>query len=206
MSEQLHRRLWLQRAGLLTSAVVLGGASLRAQEPSLGGRGDVGTLADPDAAGRPSERVNPMNNDAAIRELELSLKCPCPCGLDIYTCRTTDFTCTYSPESHKQILAYVAEGKTAAEIRAAFVAQYGERALMAPVAKGFNLAGYLVPGLAVLTAGGLLTWVLLRRNRLAAAAGAPTSGAAPFGDLPRGVQATPEELAALQRAMADDDR
>ncbi len=197
------------------------------QGPTLGGRGDVGTLADPDAVGRPRDRVLPMDNDAAIRELELGLKCPCPCGLDIYTCRTTDFTCTYSPEAHKQVLAYAADGKSADEIRAAFVAQYGERALMAPVAKGFNLAGYLVPGIAVLTAGAVLTWVLTRRNQVAAVAGnggagvgaarmtaaaresnagvAASAGSPGAGAAAPSVDATPEELEALRRALADDD-
>ena len=37
-------------------------------------------------------------------------------------------------------------GKTAQEILDAFVAKYGEKALMAPKPEGFNLAGYLLPG------------------------------------------------------------
>jgi cytochrome c-type biogenesis protein CcmH/NrfF len=48
------------------------------------------------------------------------------------------------------------------------VAKYGEQILMAPPPEGFNLAGYLVPGAAVLVAGALLAAVLLRRSRAAA--------------------------------------
>ena len=39
---------------------------------------------------------------------------------------------------------------------AAFVAKYGEQILMAPPPEGFNLAGYLVPGVAVPLAGQLI--------------------------------------------------
>ena len=197
------RRNWL-RAGLAAALAPLALRALAAQEPvPLGGRGEVGALADTFSVGRLRDRTVPLDNDDAIRTLELGLKCPCPCGLDIYTCRTTDFTCTYSPESHKEILGYVESGRTADEIVAIFEEKYGERALMAPKARGFNLAGYLVPSVAVLTAGGLLTWVLQRKARLArpafaTVAAARAESAAATGD------ATPDELERLRRALAED--
>ena len=198
------RRAWL-RTAVLAGLAPLGGRVLVAQEPGLiplGGRGDVGALADTFSVGRLGERTVPLDNDEAIRKLELGLKCPCPCGLDIYTCRTTDFTCTFSPESHKEIMGYVQAGRTADEITAIFVEKYGEKALMAPKAEGFNLAGYLVPGIAVVMAGTMLTLVLQRRARVAAAAGA---FAAPLdAGLPQVGNATPDELERLRRAMADD--
>src|SRR2546426_1069442 len=54
-------------------------------------------LGDPSRAGRPLEPVEAADNDAAIQAIEKRLHCTCGCGLDVYTCRTTDFTCTPSP-------------------------------------------------------------------------------------------------------------
>ena len=66
---------------------------------------------------------------------------------------------------------------------------------MAPKPKGFNLAGYLVPGAAIATAGVALV-LLISRRRAALAAPAPGGGlSAPS------VEASPEELARLQRAL-----
>lgn len=105
------------------------------------------------------------DNDPVLKEVEHRLKCTCGCNLDIYTCRTTDFTCTYSPALHAELVALRAEGKSPEELVAAFVAKYGEQILMAPKAEGFNLMGYLLPGAAVVTAGALLVWVIARRAR-----------------------------------------
>ena len=110
------------------------------------------------------------DNDAEIKTLEHRLKCTCGCNLDIYTCRTTDFTCSYSPALHREVLELRQEGKSPEQIVAAFVTKYGEQILMAPKPEGFNLAGYLIPGIAVLVVGGALAAVLLRRQRLAPAA------------------------------------
>lgn len=107
------------------------------------------------------------DNDPVIKDIEHRLKCTCGCNLDIYTCRTTDFTCTYSPELHRELLALRGEGKSPEEIVAAFVAKYGEQVLMAPKPEGFNLAGYALPGALVLLAGGLLVFVIGRRTRQA---------------------------------------
>src|SRR5580765_6950145 len=87
---------------------------------------------DPSRAGRPREPTTAADNDAAIQAVEKKLKCSCGCGLDIYTCRTTDFTCTYSPALHKEVLRLTGQGKTAQQVIDAFVAQYGQEALMAP--------------------------------------------------------------------------
>lgn len=192
-----------RRALLLAGGAALAGraATLLAQDsasrPRLGGEGDVGTLSDPYAVGPGRDPVTAKDNDARIRALELTIKCPCPCGLDVYTCRTTDFTCSYSPEAHREIIALWDAGKTPQQIADAFVAKYGERALMAPKPKGFNLAGYLVPGLA-LTSATLVMAAFLSRRKPA------VSPAAPVADRPR-VDASPAELERLRRELADSD-
>lgn len=193
------RRAWLAAAG----AALLVHPALAQQPDSLGGRGQVGTLRYPSVVGRPADTALAGANDAAIQALEKRLKCPCPCGLDVYTCRTTDFTCTYSPESHRQVLALWDQGLTADEIIAEFVRQYGDRALMAPPPRGFNLAGYLVPGALILLLGAVLTWVLLRRSRAGVMAPLET-GAGPAAQPSLVGGATQEELAALERELAED--
>jgi cytochrome c-type biogenesis protein CcmH len=167
-------------------------------QDSLTGRGATGTLRDPGAAGRPRLPTDARENDAEIQAIERQLACSCGCTLDIFTCRTTDFTCTYSPELHREVLTLRDSGKTAQEILDAFVAKYGEKALMAPKPEGFNLAGYLVPGILIAAAGvGLLVFVGRRKEAVAAAASAAASASAPS------VGGSPEELERLRRELAD---
>jgi cytochrome c-type biogenesis protein CcmH len=163
---------------------------------SLAGKGAIGTLGAPGLAGRPMAPTTAADNDLAIQTLEKRLRCSCGCGLDIYTCRTTDFTCTYSPELHREVMKLWQGGQTADQIIASFVQEYGEKALMAPPARGFNLAGYLVPGVLILMLGAVLAWVLLRRRAIVAPA--ETSAPPPM-------DATRDELAELEREIAESD-
>lgn len=94
--------------------------------------------------------------------LERELKCQCGCTLDVYTCRTTDFTCPVSPAMHRDVMALVDGGYDAAEIREAFMHGYGEQVLMAPVRAGFNWIGYLLP-FAVLAGGAAFATMLARK-------------------------------------------
>lgn len=134
------------------------------------------------------------DNDAELKTLEHRLKCTCGCNLDIYTCRTTDFTCTYSPALHREVLALRQEGRSSDEVVTAFVTKYGEQILMAPKPEGFNLAGYLLPGALVAGGGALLAAVLLRRGRR----GMQPAAA---GTLPTPPRAAEDER--LRRALAE---
>ena len=74
---------------------------------------------------------------------------------------------------------------TAQQVLDAFVAKYGEKALMAPKPQGFNLAGYLVPGAAIAAAGAALMLLSAggRRWRPRQPAGAgPAARGEPGGD------------------------
>ena len=133
--------------------------------------------------------------------VEKTLKCQCGCNLDIYTCRTTDFTCTTSPALHRDIVALRERGLTAEQIREDFVRQYGEQALMAPKAEGFNLAGYFVPGLVMLLGIGLLSMWILRRQRQVASV--PSLAATEAVNISAVAGATPEELERLRRALSE---
>ena len=165
-------------------------------QDSLAGSGPAGKVADPASAGRPLGPTTAADIDAAYQAIEKQLKCSCGCGLDIYTCRTTDFNCTYSPALHRHVVELAEQGKTAQQIIDAFVAQYGQQVLMAPPKSGFNLVGYLLPSAAVLVAAGFLVLMLRRWTRAAAvqaAAAAPASTSH--------VDASPAELERLRREL-----
>ena len=129
-------------------------------------------------------------------ELEHHIHCQCGCNLDVYTCRTTDFTCPVSPAMHRDVMAWVEGGDGAQEILNAFVHVYGEKVLMAPTKHGFDLAGYITP-FAALGGGAALVVTLLRKWRPAAPEGAPVQ--------PLPVDATPDELARIDAAVRSDN-
>ena len=153
----------------------------------------AGRVYDPQRAGRAQSPITAADNDAGIQAVEKKLRCTCGCGLDIYTCRTTDFTCTYSPALHKDVLRLAGQGKTAQQIADEFVRQYGEAALMAPPKRGFNLAGYFVPSIVIVIAGAFLVRAIRRWTREAQAA-APAGPTLP-------PDATPAELERLRREL-----
>jgi cytochrome c-type biogenesis protein CcmH/NrfF len=193
----LARRAFLGGLG----GVLLPGLIAGQQEGQPPGDGATGTLRDPRAAGASRTPVTARDNDAFVRAVEERLRCTCGCTLDIYTCRTTDFTCTYSPNLHREVLALQDDGKNADEIVAAFVEKYGEKVLMAPKPEGFNIAGYVLPTLLVLMVAGIMVVLLRRRIRLTAAA---TSTGMPAGAAAGTIAAPPasaEELARLDREL-----
>jgi cytochrome c-type biogenesis protein CcmH/NrfF len=194
----LSRRGFFGRLGALAVAPL----GFQVQD-SLAGRGAEGTLRDPGAVGRPRDATRIEDYDERIKAIEHRLACNCGCTLDVFTCRTTDFTCTYSPKLHREVVAMDKAGKSAEEILDAFVAEYGEKALMAPKPEGFNLWGYLLPGSLILVAGGGL-FAFISRRRLAVAGGAPSAADTTPGE-ESARHATPEELERLRRALAEVD-
>ena len=199
-----HDAAPMTRRGFLAAAAALAalaamrgmGAQTPASPPvgSLPGSGPAGSLGDPAAAGRPQAATVAADDDADIQATEKRLRCTCGCTLDVYTCRTTDFSCTYSPQLHREVVQLRDSGMTGQQIVDAFVAKYGEQALMAPKPQGFNLAGYLLPGTLVTAAGGVMLWILSRRRVRAAEELVPAT-----------VDATPEELERLRQALAEGE-
>jgi cytochrome c-type biogenesis protein CcmH len=161
----------------LSGAALLPGALLQG-DPQAQGDTAVGQLLRPDLAGRPRSRITDYENDPFIVGVESQMRCTCGCNLDVYTCRTTDFTCGTSPAIHRELVGMVEQGMTGEEILDAFVAKHGETVLMAPKKEGFNLAAYFVPGAAIIAVGSALLWVFSRRSangvELAGAADLPT--------------------------------
>lgn len=190
---QVSRRRFLSLGVTAVVGVVATDRRAAAQDPAAG-QGPSGRLWDPNRAGRPQTPTTERDSDPAVQALEKRIRCTCGCGLDVYTCRTTDFTCTTSPAMHRQVLALLDRGLTPDQVVQAFVDEHGQSVLMAPPKQGFNLAAYFVPGILILAAGAVLLVVLRRWTRLAAPA-----PAAPV----RAPEGSPEELAQLQRELDD---
>ena len=191
----LDRRRFI--AGAVAAAVALvtrGAGAQDANSQTMGpmdatGHRPVRRPAKPGA--RPSVSIE--DRDA----LERRLACQCPCTLDVFTCRTTDFSCQVSPAMHRDVMALVDGGYSAREIIDAFEADYGEQVLMAPTKSGFNLVGWLAP-FAALGGGALVVAALIRRwGRRAALAESPVES-----DITR--VASDAELARLAAAVRDD--
>jgi cytochrome c-type biogenesis protein CcmH len=139
--------------------------------------------------------TKPSMSDEQRDALEHQIKCQCGCVLDVYTCRTTDFSCGVSPAMHDDVVKLVASGYNGEQILTAFQSVYGEQILMAPLKRGFNLVGYALPSVALLTAGALVARLIKRwgaREREVLRPAGPT------------LDATPDELAALNSAVRDD--
>jgi cytochrome c-type biogenesis protein CcmH len=144
--------------------------------------------------------AKPVVSKSEMEAFEHTIGCACPCTLDVYTCRTTDFSCGISPAMHRDVVQLIDGGYTVDEIRAAFVDTYGEEVLMAPKREGFNLAGYFAP-FAALGAGAAVVAVLIRKWGARAAAASAAAGPAPV----IAVDATPDELARLDAAVRGDE-
>lgn len=134
--------------------------------------------------------------------LEKRLKCQCTCILDVYTCRTTDFTCPVSPAMHQDVMRLVDGGYSADEILAAFVETYGEVALTSPKKEGFNWAGYFAPAIAMATGAVVLTMMLRRWSTEARIS--RENAVRVDGNPVQAPEATDDEMERLKRALRDD--
>lgn len=149
----------------------------------------------------PKPNAKPSMTDRERDDLEHRIHCQCGCTLDVFTCRTTDFTCQVSPAMHRDVMELVKGGYDAQEIIDAFVNVYGERALMAPKTSGFHLLAWILPGTALIVGGAALAMLLRTWGRRSRAHAPASSFVATRGDS----DATPEELARLEAAVRGED-
>lgn len=148
----------------------------------------------------PKPNARPSMSVEERDALEHSIRCQCGCTLDVYTCRTTDFSCQVSPAMHRDVMALVEGGYSAQEILDAFVGTYGERALMSPKREGFNWAGYLVP-FAALGAGSAALAVVLRKMQRRTAI---VAAGRPVGSFAANTSGTDDEMERLAAAVRRD--
>jgi cytochrome c-type biogenesis protein CcmH len=198
----MQRREFLTRVAAGSAALMIVD-SLSAQQPAGTQSGNSNLFPmDQEAAKTVRRPAKPGAQKSMTDEqrdaLERQIRCQCGCTLDVYICRTTDFSCQVSPAMHRDIISLVEGGYSAQEIIDAFVQTYGERALMAPTREGFNLTAYWMP-FAALGAGAVALFAFLRRMQRRSVAAPVVVRSAPAN-----VAATNDELAQLERAIRED--
>ncbi|MGO9831303.1 MAG: cytochrome c-type biogenesis protein CcmH [Myxococcaceae bacterium] len=114
--------------------------------------------------------------EARVQALGKLLRCPMCQGLSI-----ADSGSSAARAQMDRVRELVAEGKTDDEIRAYFVARYGEWALLEPSAHGVNWLVWLLPG-AVLLLGAVVIARLVRRPPSPKASVASSEGTAAQSD------------------------
>ena len=95
--------------------------------------------------------------DARTRDVASQLRCPVCQGLSL-----EDSPSELSQQMRTVVREQLAAGRTPDQVKAYFVARYGEWILMTPAAHGFNWVVYLLP-LLLLGVGGCVLVVALRR-------------------------------------------
>jgi len=104
---------------------------------------------------------------ASLPDIEDEVMCPI-CGVSLELA-------TEAPQAQQErefIRTLIAEGLTKDEIKDRLVAEYGSEVLAIPEAEGFDLAAWLVPGAAIVIAGGAI-FVAVRRWRRTGRDGPP---------------------------------
>jgi cytochrome c-type biogenesis protein CcmH len=210
---QTHQQISRRRFTVVVAASLLAGRRLlsQGQIPENGTSSDT-TTAQSAASNMvmdesvirpvrlpPKPNARPALTTQQRDDLEHRMRCQCGCTLDVFTCRTTDFSCSVSPAMHRDVQRLVEGGYSADEIIAAFSDVYGERVLMAPKKEGFNWAGYVMPFVAI-AGGGTVVASLLRRWKARTPAARPA-----FADRTLDVDASPEELARLDAAVRGEE-
>jgi cytochrome c-type biogenesis protein CcmH len=115
---------------------------------------------------------------ASLGDLEREVMC--------LVCGTT-LNVSDSPQADRErafIRTLIAQGKTKKQIEDALVAQYGRGVLATPPDSGFDLAVWIVPGLAVVVAGAGIAFAVVRwrRKRPAGGKGSLATVAGPSAD------------------------
>lgn len=177
-------------------------ASLAAQTPGAVAAADsIGRLWDPSRVQQRARTTTAMN-DSLVQAIEHQLRCTCGCNLDVYTCRTTDFTCATSPAMHEAVVARLdsalaagfREAQLSASVLGRFEAQYGQSVLMAPPRRGFNWAAYLIPFVGLGVGLGLVVGLMRRWIRARPVAADGAEPAAPDGVAPEAMERLKREL------------
>ena len=98
--------------------------------------------------------------EARTRQLSSQLRCPVCQGLSLQ-----DSPSELSQQMRDVVRSQLAMGKSDAEVKAYFVARYGEWILMEPKARGFNLLVYILPFVGLIAGAGVLVLAVRRWTR-----------------------------------------
>ena len=115
-----------------------------------------------------------------VNEIAKQLNCPTCAGLNLADCRTK--TCE---QWREQIGELVNEGYSDQEVLDYFSSRYGDQVLQEPPRRGFSLALWGLPGIALVVGAIWLSYILRRWRRQEAAAAIASAGdAQPAEDSP----------------------
>jgi cytochrome c-type biogenesis protein CcmH len=98
--------------------------------------------------------------ETRTRSLSAQLRCPVCQGLSLQ-----DSPSELSQQMRDVVRSQLAMGKSDDEVKAYFVARYGEWILMEPEARGFNLLVYVLPFVGLLAGAGVLVLAVRRWTR-----------------------------------------
>jgi len=134
-------------------------APLRARSARLWPAAALG-LALAAGLGSAAEALSPEELELRVQAISDQLRCP--------TCQAIsvkDSEAAFSQQIRDKVRLMVEEGQSEEQIKAYFVARYGEWILRAPKKEGLGLLVWVLPFAAILAAGGVLVAVILRRGR-----------------------------------------
>jgi cytochrome c-type biogenesis protein CcmH len=107
--------------------------------------------------------------DEKVQAITDQLRCP--------TCQAVsvrDSEASFSIQIREKVRRMVLEGQSEEAIKAYFVSRYGEWILRAPKKEGLGLVLWLLPGVGMLAAAGLIGWRVYRNSRAPSTSRQPT--------------------------------
>jgi len=102
--------------------------------------------------------IDTDTTEADFRRISNRLLCQCGCNYMVLSCNHLE--CPSATYIRKAIRTSLAEGKADEEIVASFVEQYGVRILPEPPKEGFSWMAWIMPFLALVLGGGVVSYVL----------------------------------------------
>lgn len=137
------------------------------------------------------------DSDAQFKRISQKLVCQCGCNYLLSDCPHLE--CPSAIPMRKQIRAYLAQGMSEQAVIEAMVKEHGMVVLAAPPAKGFNLAAWVMPFVALALGFFIVRRVLLRMR---ARAQTRSEAAAPDASLQAYEERLAEEIRALEEETA----
>lgn len=111
-------------------------------------------------AGAPVMALGERELEEKVQAITVQLRCPTCQGISV-----KDSAAAFSRQIRDKVRRMVREGQSEQAILAFFVSRYGEWILRAPKKEGLGLVLWVLPGAAMVFAGGLIGYKLLRGSR-----------------------------------------
>lgn len=155
---QTRSNSWKRTSALLILALAAASIVAAQQQTAV-----AGGAAAPDPRFIVGDPANPPLSGEALevrtKQVASLLRCPVCQGLSVW-----DSPATMAVNMKHQVRELIAQGYSEDQILRYFEASYGEFVRLEPAMRGMNWLVYVAP-LALLVAGGWITWRMLRRGR-----------------------------------------